>query len=130
MLGKRPRMFIKRVVERIIDGLLSRKREREASCGISFSGRLAAILQIDQGHDDACPDAFVVWLLLRLAQEFEQVCSQRDQLRLRQTDGGPSERDLPSFPYFLGHTRSGNVGLCGLQRGTKEKTKRSKFEIC
>src|SRR3989442_14082207 len=93
---------------------------RPRSCGISFAGRLTAILQIDQGHDDACPDPFVVWLVLRLAHEGEQVFSQGNKLRLRQADRGPLEHDLSSFPCFLGHTCRGNIGPCGLKHGTEK----------
>src|SRR3989442_590369 len=93
---------------------------RPRSCGISFAGRLTAILQIDQGHDDACPDPFVVWLVLRLAHEGEQVFSQGNKLHLRQADRGPLERDLSSLPCFLGHTCRGNIGPCGLKHGTEK----------
>src|SRR6266851_4905814 len=91
---------------------------RPRLCG-SVSG-LTAILEIDQGHDDACPDPFVVWLVLRLAHEGEQVFSQGNKLRLRQADRGPPERDLSSFPCFLGHTCRGNIGLCSVKQDTEK----------
>src|SRR5260370_15424762 len=90
------------------------------SCWLSFAGRLTATLQIDQGHDDACPDPFVVWLVVRQAHEGEQVFSQGHKLRLRQADRGPLERDLSSFPCFLGHTCRGNIGPCGLKHDTEK----------
>jgi hypothetical protein len=81
---------------------------------------LAAILQINQGHDDTRPDSFVVWPVLRLAHEFEEVFSQRDQIRLRQAHRCPCEMDLSSLPCFPGDTRCGNIGPCGLKHGSEK----------
>src|SRR5690348_7358998 len=80
------------------------------SCGISSVDGLTTILEVNEGHDDTRPDSLVVWLLVRLAHEFEDAVAQGDEIRLRQAHGCPCERDLPSLPGFLGHTRRGNVG--------------------
>src|SRR5712691_3274092 len=90
------------------------------SCGISSASRLTAILQIDQGHDDARPDALVVRLLLRLAHGGEQAFAQGDEICFRQADRGPYERDLPALPGFPGHTCRGNIGPCGLKHGPEK----------
>jgi len=44
-------------------------------------------LEFNEGHDNARPDPLVVWLLLGLAHEFEDVFAQGDEIRLRQAHG-------------------------------------------
>src|SRR5437879_3238258 len=90
------------------------------SCGISSVAWLTTILEINEGHDDTRPDALVVWLLLHLTHEFKQAFAQGDEIRLRQAHRSPQERDLSSFPGFLGHTCCGNIGPCGLKHDTKK----------
>ena len=38
----------------------------------------------------------------------------------RPAQESPHERDLSSFPCFLGHTCRGNIGPCGLKHDTKK----------
>src|SRR6266702_3253316 len=90
------------------------------SCGISSVDGLTTILEVNQGHDDTRPDSLVVWLLLHLTHEFKQAFAQGDEIRLRQAHRSPRERDLPSFPCFLAHTRCGNIGPCDLKHGTEK----------
>ena len=48
---------------------------------ISFIGWLTAILQVDQGHDDARPYPLAIWLALSLAYEFEDMIAQGYEIR-------------------------------------------------
>ena len=81
---------------------------------------LTTILEVNEGHDDTRPDSLVVWLLLHLTHEFKQAFAQGNEIRLRQAHSCPQEHDLPALPGFLGDTRRGNIGPCGLKHGTEK----------